>query len=80
MHAEGLVDDVQAVDVEIQDAVRSRRTGGRQQHRGLPFERVAGHEAGARIVLRLDDDRRFLRQQFGDARLMRIEIMARSAD
>ena len=42
---------------------------------GLALERVPGHEARARIVLSLDDDGHLLRQQLGDARLMRIEIM-----
>jgi hypothetical protein len=74
VHAEGLVDDVQAVDVQIQYAMRGR-LAGRGEHRfGLALERMTGHETGADVVLRLDDDGDFLRQKLGDARLMRIEI------
>ena len=80
MHAEGLVDDMQPIDVEIQNDVRVGGVGRREQGGGLPFEGLAGHEAGAGIVLRLNDARRSLRQHFGDARLLRVEILRRSAD
>ena len=48
VHAEGLVDDVQAVDVEIQNAVRGRSAADGEQRCGLALERVASHEPGAR--------------------------------
>ena len=75
VHAEGFVDDVQPVDVEIENDVRIRRRRRAEQRRGLAFERLAGHQAGAGIVLRLDDAGRSLRQHLGDARLMQIEIL-----
>ncbi len=46
-----------------------------EQRRGLAFERLAGHEAGAGIVLSLDDAGRSLCQHLGNARLMQIEIL-----
>ena len=66
---------MQAIDVQIQNDVRIR--GGRrsQQRRGLAFECLAGHQAGARIVLGLNDAGGSLRQHFGDPRLMQIEIL-----
>ena len=75
VHAEGFVDDMQAVYVEIQNDVRIRGTRRREQRRGLAFECLAGHQAGAGIVLRLNDAGRSFRQHFGDARLMQVEVL-----
>ena len=46
------------------------------EHRArLPLECLAGHETGAGVVLRLDDDRRALCQHFGHSCLLQIEIL-----
>ena len=55
MHAEGFIDDMQPVDVQVQNDVRGGRIRRAEQRRSLAFECLAGHQARAGIVLRLND-------------------------
>jgi hypothetical protein len=76
VHSEGFVDDVQPVDVEVENDVGARRLARRpEQRRGLPFKCLAGHQAGARIILSLDDAGRPFCQHLRDAGLMQIEVL-----
>ena len=74
MHAEVVVDDVHAVDVEIEHAFRHRFAPGRELRAHLGLERGARQERGQRVVVVLERGRRLARQELDETLGARLEV------